>query len=147
MKKISLEKELVEKNTTAVKAFYVMFTVSVLSIIIQLIFYNAELKVIIDELFVVLLGGIIYLYDSIRRIFLMRPNNPLSVFENALVSILCALVVSVLYGLRMSKKYGTYQSHPMIGRNVGIVFIVAFVLFFAVFFGLERYMNRIKKQG
>lgn len=130
------ERQCQEVNSIAKKAFYVMFVISVLSIIVQLVFLNAELMYVMGETLTLLCGGIVYLICSIKKGIFSFKGKSLTLFDNVLGSVVCSGFFSVLYGMIISRKASEDIS---INRYIGGFFVGISIVCFLVLFIMGKY--------
>lgn len=137
------ERQNQEIHKIAASAFCVMYIISTLSILIQLILLNADFKNIIGETLTLLGGGIVYLVLCIKKGLFLCKGKRLTWMENMIGSILCSGIFSVFYSMTLRKKGNT--SIP-IGLSAACFFVGITLLCFIVLFIMGKCSAHAEKE-
>ncbi|MFA9378669.1 MAG: DUF6773 family protein [Lachnotalea sp.] len=103
MKNYLDERQYQISNSIAANAFYAMFAVSVISIIVQLILLDTGVMNVIGQTIILLGGGIVYLVCCVKKGIFSLKGKSLTWLENLLISVMCSGIFTIFYGIVISK--------------------------------------------
>lgn len=129
MKKYLDERQDQIVNHIGAMAFYIMFFICAITIIVQIVFLDGGLSSVAGETLALLGGGVVYLAVSAENGVFLQKGKTLTGKENFIYSIICSGIFSALFGIAINGKAGPEVS---IGKYIGIFFVGITVLGFAV---------------
>ncbi|OOM05833.1 DUF6773 family protein [Clostridium saccharobutylicum] len=123
--------------------FRVMFIVSVIVIIIQLLFMQTTLHQVFGETIILMCGGISTIWGCLKKGLWSYNNNELSVKSNLIYSIICSLAATFLFVIIIYIKTRNKVIHPI---TIGEFGIGIFILEFIILTLLGHFSKNIKKK-
>lgn len=110
-------------------AFKVMFIISVIVIIIQLVFMKANLQQVLGETIILFSGGISMIAACLKSGLWSYKNNEPSVKSNLMYSIICSITATLLFAIMIYLRVGSKAITPIrIGEFFGGIFILGFIV-------------------
>jgi hypothetical protein len=124
-------------------AFRVMFSVSVIVIIMQLLFMKASLVQVFGETIILMCGGIATILGCLKSGLWSYNNNEPSVKSNLLYSIICSFIATLLFA---TITYIKSQNKVIDPIKIGAFGIVIFILGFTVLTLLGQMSTNTRKK-
>jgi hypothetical protein len=110
-------------------AFKVMFSLSVIVIIIQLLFMKASFLQVFGETIILLCGGVSIIAACLKSGLWSYNSNEPSVTSNLIYSIICSLIATLLFAIIIYFRSGSKVLTPItIGSFWGGIFIFGFII-------------------
>ncbi|GEP65047.1 DUF6773 family protein [Clostridium beijerinckii] len=110
-------------------AFHIMFSVSVIVIVIQMLFMKAAFQQVLGETVILACGGISMILSCLKSGLWSYNNNEPSVKSNLIYSIICSVVATLLFAIIIYTRAGIKVMTPtIIGGFFGGIFILGFIV-------------------
>lgn len=110
-------------------AFRIMFSVSVIVIVIQMLFMKAAFQQVLGETVILACGGISMIWSCLKSGLWSYNNNEPSVKSNLIYSIICSVVATLLFAIIIYTRAGIKVMTPtIIGGFFGGIFILGFIV-------------------
>jgi hypothetical protein len=110
-------------------AFEIMFSISVIVIIIQLLFMKAAFQQVFGETIILMCGGVSIIAACLKSGLWSYNSNEPSVKSNLIYSIICSLVATLLFAIIIYFRAGTKVITPItIGEFWGGIFVLGFIV-------------------
>lgn len=110
-------------------AFKVMFSISVIVIIIQLLFMKASFQQVFGETIILLCGGLSMIAACLKSGLWSYNSNEPSVKSNLIYSIICSLAATLLFAMIIYFRAGSKVINPItIVSFWGGIFIFGFII-------------------
>lgn len=136
------ERESQELRRGEKMGFYIMFSMAVLVILVQLLIFQTGIREVFGETLILLVGGGVYLGVSMKQgIWKCRGGN-LNIWQNLIYSLVFSNLFCNLYVIVISKK----EVHGKVGMLAGLFFVGIFVLAFAVLTILGYLTEKVRKK-
>ena len=124
-------------------AFRVMFSISVIVIIIQLLFMKAAFTQVFGETIILMCGGIYMIWACLKSGLWSYSNSEPSVKSNLIYSIICSSTATLLFAIIIYFRAGSKAITPI---KIGSFWCVIFTLGFIVLTLLSHVSNNRKKE-
>lgn len=124
-------------------SFIVMFSVSIMVIIIQLLFMKGNLQQVLGETIILMCGGVSMIFGCLKRGLWSYNNNEPSVKSNFIYSIICSLVATLLFVILICIKRKSNVITPI---TISAFFVVIFILGFTILTLLGQVSQNRKKK-
>lgn len=110
-------------------AFRVMFSVSVIVIIMQLLFMKVNFQQVFGETIILMCGGISIIWGCLKNGLWSYNNNEPSIKSNLIYSIICSVAATFLFGIIIYIRARDKSINPItIGAFFGGIFILGFTI-------------------
>lgn len=147
MKKQIDERQKQELFTTSHWGFLIMFSVSVLVILVQLLFMKATLMQLLGENIILLSGGIYAISGYIKKGFWSKNKLEPSIKSNFIYSLIASFFATILFGVGIYIRVGSsvVKATTIGGFFIGIL-LIAFVVLTILGYLTETLKEKIENE-
>ena len=138
------ERQNQEVRQIAANAFYIMFIISAVSIVIQLVLFGQGMKSVLGETVILLAGGGVYLICLMKKGIFSLKNRQMTLKEVIMISVFCSGIFSIFYGILIAR---LAKPGLAVGKYVGYFFTGITLLCIAVLLIMDRWAMHSRKKN